>query len=106
MVDAVRVSLAEPHRGLTILLDEVEQQRGAVVDLDGDYYWTVGPPDAFRFDADGPPEPTAGQLSDDIASLREILVGVPDRPVMVWHDLAHVVGILSRLAALDQNPIE
>jgi hypothetical protein len=104
MTDAALVSLADLRRGLFILLEAVERQYGAVVDLDADYYWTVGPQDAFRFEASGVPEPTAGQLTDDIDSLRDMLAGEADRPLVVWHDMAHVIGILNRLAALDQGP--
>jgi hypothetical protein len=31
-----------------------------------------------------------------------MLVGDADRPVVVWHDLSHVIGVLNRLAAMDQ----
>jgi hypothetical protein len=40
-----------------------------------------------------------GQLSDDVESLRGILVG-GIRPEATWHDLGHVNGILSRVAAM------
>jgi hypothetical protein len=82
----------------------VERQHGTVVDLDADHYWTIGPWDAFRFETSGVSEPTVGQLTDDIDTLRSMLVGNADRPVAVRHDLAHVIGILSRLAAQDQGP--
>jgi hypothetical protein len=76
------VSLADLRRPVSILLDEVERQHGAVVDLDADYYWTIGPCDAFRLGS-GMPEPTVGHVSDDIDSLRGMLVGDADRPVVV-----------------------
>jgi hypothetical protein len=38
--------------------------------------------------------------------MRELLADDPDRPVVAWHDLAHVIGILSRLAALGLAPGE
>lgn len=43
-----------------------------------------------------------GQLTDDIALLQELLASDTDRPVVVWHDLEHIIGILTRLATLDQ----
>jgi hypothetical protein len=98
------VPLADLRQGLAILLDELERRHGAVADLDADYYWTVNPQDAFRLDAAGAPEPTVGQLTDDIEALREMLKANQDRPVVVWHDLAHLIGILGRLAALDAPP--
>jgi hypothetical protein len=103
MTDAALVSLADLRRGLSMLLEAVERKYGAVVDLDADHYWTVGPQDSFRFEATGVPEPTVGQLTDDIDSLRDMLAGEAVRPLVAWHDLAHVIGILSRLAALDQS---
>jgi hypothetical protein len=97
----VRVSMADLRDGLALLLDELERKCGPVVDLAADYYWTVDRHDAFRFDTTDTPEITVGQLSDDIALLKELLVTANDRPIVLWHDLAHVVGILARLAAMD-----
>lgn len=95
--------MAHLRQGLSVLLDEVERRHGAVVDLGADYYWTITAQEAFRFEASGAPEPTVGQLTDDIVSLRELVAGDADRPVVVWHDLAHVIGLLTRLAVLDQG---
>nr|BFE55773.1 hypothetical protein GCM10020063_002990 [Dactylosporangium thailandense] len=44
---------------------------------------------------------TADQLSDDVLSMRAMLDPAEDDPIVVWHDLTHVVGVLSRLASLD-----
>jgi hypothetical protein len=41
----------------------------------------------------------ACQLSDDIDSIRAPLARGED-PI-IWHDLAHLVGVLRRIAALD-----
>src|SRR4051812_9274949 len=100
MTNGTRVSLEELRQALTQLLDAVEQGHGPTVDLNADYYWTISPADAFRFDVDGAPEPTVGQLTDDIQSVRDMLEETQDAPMAVWHDLAHVIGILNRLAAL------
>ena len=67
------VSLAHIRQGLSILLDEIERRYGTAVDLDADCYWTITPGEAFRFGASEAPEPTVGQLTDDIASLLEML---------------------------------
>jgi hypothetical protein len=45
-------------------------------------------------------------LVDDLKTVRELAAGdreaVGDEPdVIVWHDLAHLVGVLQRLAAMD-----
>jgi hypothetical protein len=97
----VLVSLADLRQALVSLLDEIEKRHGKVIDLDADYYWTIGPWESFRLDADPVPEPTVGQLTDDVRSMRDILTGSADRAVVVWHDLTHVIGILNRLAAID-----
>jgi hypothetical protein len=101
MTKRTRVSLGDLRQVLTNLLDAVERRHGPTVDLHADHYWTIGPADAFRFDVAGGPEPTVGQLTDDVQSVREMLEATQDDPMAVWHDLAHVVGILNRLAALD-----
>ncbi|MET7420879.1 hypothetical protein [Dactylosporangium sp. NPDC005555] len=101
MTNITQVSLRDLRQSLTLLLDAVERQYGQTVDLNADYYWTIGVWDAFRLDGADRPEPTLGQLTDDIQSMREVLEAARDEPAAVWHDLAHVVGILNRLAALD-----
>jgi hypothetical protein len=78
----------------------------AVVDIDADYYWTIGPWDAFRLAGSGAPEPTVGRLSDDIDSLRGMLVDDADRPAVVSHDLAHVVGVLKPTRFAGPTPSE
>ncbi len=85
--------------GLLAILDEIERTHGAEIDLDADHYWDIDAESAFDMDSD--PVPTVGQLSDDVDELRELISERADREVMVWHDLAHVVGILKRFAALD-----
>jgi hypothetical protein len=52
------------------------------------------------FSLDRTPAINAGQLSDDVASVREF-VGRTDRETFLWHDLQHVAGVLLRLASLD-----
>ena len=97
------VSMADLRRALSRSLDEVERQQGTVVDLGTDYYWTVGPWDAFRFELEAP-QPTVGQLTDDVQSMQHMLTDDAGPSIAVWHDLAHLIGILNRLAALHQEP--
>ncbi|MGK5681674.1 hypothetical protein [Actinoplanes sp. URMC 104] len=99
MTGETSVSLADLRRALSRTLDEVERQHGPVVDLDADYYWTIGPWDAFRFETEAP-QPTVGQLTDDVQAIRDVLADHEDRSAAAWHDLPHIVGILNRLAAL------
>ncbi|MET7403909.1 hypothetical protein ABZS66_61645 [Dactylosporangium sp. NPDC005572] len=106
MAGEVLVSLGDLRQALALLLDEIEKRHGKVIDLDADYYWTIGAWDAFRLGAVGVPEPTVGQLTDDVRSMRDMLTAPGDRTMVVWHDLAHVIGILNRLAALDRPSLE
>jgi hypothetical protein len=101
MTGEIRVSVAEVRTALASLLDEIERRHGRVVELDADYYWTIAPRDSFGGDAGDVPQSTIGQLTDDIQSMRDILTRSEDRAVVVWHDLAHIIGILNRFAALD-----
>jgi hypothetical protein len=74
---------------------------GPIVDLEADYYWTVGPWDAFQFEA-AAPQPTVGQLTDDVRSMHDMLVDHADAPIAAWHELTHLIGILNRLAGLNE----
>jgi hypothetical protein len=81
---------------MTQLLEAVESRLGAVIDLKADHYWLVEGGKAF--DLTAAPELSVGQLTDDVGELRRVLAtGEPE----IWHDLAHVVGILQRVASLD-----
>jgi hypothetical protein len=42
----------------------------------------------------------AGQLSDDVESIQELLD--PQREIFLWHDLAHICGVLRRIAVMDE----
>jgi hypothetical protein len=99
MTDALTVSVADLREALSRLLDQVEREYGAEVDLDADFYWVVDRSAAYNHDTPEAARLTVGQLSDDIESLRSMLVG-GFRPEAIRHDLGHVIGILSRLAAM------
>ena len=59
--------------------------------------WAVEPNAAFDLEED--PPVAVGQLSDDVATVRELLTR-DDAEVFLWHDLEHVIGILQRIASL------
>jgi hypothetical protein len=99
MTAATTVKLADLRSALTQLIDHVERNHGAEMELDADHYWVVGLRAAF--DLSSEPQVEAAQLSDDIATLQEIVAADADRPIVVWHDLEHLTGILVRIAALD-----
>lgn len=97
------VSLPALRHVVGLLCDELEKRHGAQVDLGADLYCVL-PPEAMYNPGDVPvgQEHTLGSLADDVATVREIAAQPPgERMVVLWHDLAHVNGILQRLAALD-----
>lgn len=96
------VSLSQLRQVLNRLLDDVvERNGGDEIELDADYYWMLDPLDTY--DASESPAAarmTLGQLSDDLVEL-SAMATTSDPPV-IWHDLAHVVGILQWLAVRDR----
>jgi hypothetical protein len=100
--DALVVAIADLREALQRVLDAAEKKFGSVVDLAADYYWTV--PSSETFDnLEMPTALEAGQLSDDVGELRELLAR-EDGEIFIWHDLNHLVGILQRVASLDSPP--
>ena len=95
------VSLSDLRLTLNRVLDELAQRHGNDhVELTADYYWVLDPRAAY--DMTGAPSTehlTVGQVSDDLQEVAA-LIAATDPPVP-WHDLAHVIGILQRLAAQD-----
>jgi hypothetical protein len=65
---------------------------GRRVTVDGDYYWHL-PVDAAFDMSKQPAEFTAGQLSDDLHATSGEIVD----PLTVWHELAHLIGLLRTL---------
>ncbi|MFS0702469.1 hypothetical protein AB6N24_21040 [Cellulomonas sp. 179-A 4D5 NHS] len=103
MSDETAVSLPVLRHVVGLLLDELEKRHGAQVELGADFYHLL-PTEAVYSPGDTPDGQgcTLGSLVDDVATVREIAAQPPDeRTVVLSHDLAHVNGILQRLAALD-----
>lgn len=100
MTDPMSVPMDKLRRALDRVLTEVERERGDLIPLSADYYWVLDAQATYEVDR-SPKERdlTIGQLSDDIATLDEILR--TDEVVSVWHDLHHLIGILHRLATED-----
>jgi len=76
------------------LLDAAEKRLGSHLQMDKDFYWAIFPSEAF--DTDSEPKVVAKQLSDDLATVREVLRrknAEEDEPLL-WHDLDHLVGLL------------
>jgi hypothetical protein len=91
---AVTVTITELREYITRCLDLCEAQLGSEVDLDADNYWLIETDEAF--DLTRVPTPNAGQLSDDLSEMR---THEPSEH-HVWHELGHLLGPLTRLAAL------
>jgi hypothetical protein len=51
------------------------------------------------FSAPAPSDLDCGQTSDDAAEVAALLRG--ESPVVLWHDLEHIAGLLQLLARLD-----
>jgi hypothetical protein len=88
------------------LRNAVEDRLGARVSTDADHYWLVELRAAFSADLHAPGQPGdlgVGQISDDIASVAEVVQGRRDAegwPIF-WHDLEHATGLLRALAWMD-----
>jgi hypothetical protein len=99
MAEPLVIEIHELRSALELLLDAVEQRFGSSLELDADYYWMLDQDAAYDMNTDPPTAVLVGQLTDDVTEMRTILSG--REVVSVWHDLRHVVGVLSRVAALD-----
>jgi len=96
------VQIEDVRAGLMMILDEIQRKFGDEINFGTtDSYWNIAPDKIVDLEKD--PTPDIGQVSDDIASLRELLQRT-DGQLFVWHDLTHIVGILRRIAALDLPP--
>jgi hypothetical protein len=94
---ALVLAFSDLRDALERLIAAATDEFGPSIDLDADHYWSIDARDAF--DLSREPALEAGQLSDDVASVREFLAR-DDGETFLWHDLDHIVGILKRIAAL------
>jgi hypothetical protein len=102
VTDATTADLPALRQAINRLLDVIEQRHGATVPLRADHYWVLGSDAAFNLQTrPTPSDITTGQLADDVASIDE-LADRTNEELVVWHDLAHVVRVLDRLATLDR----
>lgn len=99
----VVLKLADLRRVCSLLLDEVERQRGDQIEMAHvpvDYYWNVDL--AAAFDMTQTPEGhlDCGQSSDDGDEISELARGLREE-IALSHDLSHLAGVLRLLAFLD-----
>ena len=99
MADELTVSVSRLGRALGRVLDEVTRRHGDTLVLSADHYWVLPPEVAYDLGVPDPSRLTVAQLSDDVDELD----GMLDEEQMIepWHDLAHLTGILQRIAAQD-----
>src|SRR4051794_38499805 len=83
------------------LFDAIEGTFGPTLDLGEDHYWLLEPAEAHRSTA-SPTASSVGSLADDVDSVNK-LVEQKDREVVLWHDLAHMTGVLSKIAELHRR---
>ena len=100
MDDSTEISFSELRTAVGRLLDAAERRFGPRLELDADHYWSIYPSDAFNLEAE--PEVVAGQISDDVATIRETAarLDADEDDLLLWHDLDHLVGILLRISSL------
>ena len=91
-LDALRAAISK-------CLDECETRLGRHVEMVADHYWLIEPDAAF--DLSQEPVVSAGRLSDDLAEIRRLVDAHElSGSLTAWHGLGHVLGPLTRLAAL------
>ena len=78
MPERMLVSLGELEEMLATLVAHIRKQSGDEINLDADYYWDVPLQDWTSLEPE-PPALIRGQLSDDLAIVREMLSpeGIP-----------------------------
>ena len=99
--------VADLRRACEVLLDEVERRFGDQIQLSAldavkDHYWDLDLAAAYGMVKQPEAHLTAGQTSDDLQEIVDLLHRADgDEPVVLWHDLSHVSGVMRLLAYLD-----
>ena len=101
MNGAVSVDVDALRGAATRLLDVVAARYGDVVDVPLDLYWKVDVGAAFDVYVSPGDRVVIGQLSDDDAEVRSALDREHDDEIVLWHDLSHLAGVITALAAID-----
>lgn len=101
MTEPLTITVDELRRAMSIVFDRIEETMGPQIDLGADYYWHIGLSESFDMSTTPEGAPLAGQLTDDVESVRELISAGSDDYVALWHELDHIGGILRRVAALD-----
>jgi hypothetical protein len=99
----VRIDIAELRLACNKVLDVVAERLGPEVVLGdgsfvGDHYWELTLEASFGLVDHPELHVVAGQTTDDVDELRRI---IDSEDVVLWHDIAHITGVLRRIASLD-----
>lgn len=98
------LEVADLRRLCTLFLDAVERRHGSRIDLSSlavDYYWDLPLRAAFDMVNDPAPRVGAGQVSDDLSELHHLLDRSTNEGMILWHDVAHLCGLLRAMAFAD-----
>ena len=96
MAESLVIRMEELRNAISRTLVAAENRLGAEVTLADDHYWHLQVDEAFDMSTE-PSSLTVGQLSDDLEHLREAANVEPEN---VWHELAHLVGLLRAVERL------
>ena len=97
MREAVTLDLDALREAIAMCLDHCERVLGRQVDLGADFYWLIEADSAF--DLTQEPSVNTGELSDDLTEIARMRhEGL--EAAEAWHGLGHLLGPLTRLAAL------
>jgi hypothetical protein len=96
MSEQLVLRIEELRDAIDRTLVAAQERLGPDVTLTDDYYWHLPLDAAFDMTTE-PSTLTAGQLSDDLEHLRD---AADVEPGTVWHDLAHLIGLLRALERL------
>ncbi|WP_315093512.1 hypothetical protein [uncultured Cellulomonas sp.] len=92
----LEISVDELKSALATVIGALEEVHGPTVIVDADFYWTLFVREQFDLSTE-PPSPTAGQLTDDVESVRDLLANGGMEPL--WHLLQHTMGMLAGAAS-------
>jgi hypothetical protein len=92
------LAIDDLRRAINRVLDNTAASLGKQVELDGGLYWQVPAHQLHTMDPDTVTL-TAGDLDDDLQTMREYLGSDGPTPAL-WHELNHLIGILRALETM------
>jgi hypothetical protein len=105
MTELPTLTVVELRAATGRLLDDIQRTFGEKFSLAADLYWNVDLTDSFDLTSDAGPQIDVGSLADDVDSMRAVVGRSADEPAQLWHDLAHLAGLLRGIAAIDHDRV-